>query len=358
MTEEPEKDLEQEPQADDQARPSGEEQVDDQDGGTDEIQELLRNPEALDQLNQRLATEAAAEEQEQPEAQKAAKPAPSAEPDDPVVETILFRGREEQVRKSQSKGLMQKGRVLEQALEQLAPLREVAEDPELFAAVQAALKSDGGKAKLLKLLRERKEEAEAAADVPVEVPGYTKEEAAEAEPLVTAILKKHGILKPDAGAPLGEQKQYDQVVVDAHLAAAEALEDDPQEHVKNLDFANAAILEMDQKAAAGEIDQAAWARFRRDLDDPKQPRVFLRFYREMREQRRRVQGGGAQPEAEEGAAPPAARGAAPKIVVRQSPGARSGNQDRMGSGEGGSRAGAVLSAWDLTDEEFERTLRS
>lgn len=88
----------------------------------------------------------------------------------------------------------------------------------------------------------------------------------------------------------------EQRVVDAHLTAAIASEPNEAEAVETLKFVNEAILQADAAASRGElrdpegnlIPEAAWRNFRAAINDPRQPKVFHRFFIEMGKQRRQM----------------------------------------------------------------------
>jgi hypothetical protein len=160
---------------------------------------------------------------------------------------------------------------------------------------------------------------------------YSDEELKDSMELLLALdSAKNGVVEPEA-------QEFDletRATIDANLRAALTNEPNEEEAIKTLRFVNDAILAADQKALAGELKDVngnaipieAWRDIREAINDPRHPENFLRFFKEMGEQRRAVTV----------KAPAARRG---PVNARLSPGASS-----QSSGGGG---GSVLERYGI-----------
>lgn len=334
-------------------------------GSADEvdIDELLSNPEAFEKADAALRATAGqgSEEDAGPKEGGEVQPptgaaaAAGSEDPDPIVETIEYRGNLVPVRKSEQKALMQKGRSLEYVLEQLSPLRIVAEDAELMGLMHRIRKLPKGKDALKVAMRAAFEQA-----LP-EVEGYSREEIAEGSRLMEALLPAFGVaprLGSDAaadaepGTARGDSaagiSETDRITIEVNLKAALDGEPSREEAIATLQFVNEAIVQADRMAALGElkgpdgepIPAAIWQQIRTAINDPKHPENFRRFFQEMGKQRR-------------------AASAPPKVKLKAGSLPAGSNQDRLAGGVAGAGTKTkARDAFDLNDDEWERTLRS
>lgn len=151
----------------------------------------------LAEANARLRDALAAKESEpeKPEAkekqeeQKNDDKKPETATDDPVVETILYRGKPVEVRKSQVKDLLQKGRHLEVRLGELSPvLRALEQNPELAMAVREGRLSEWVvQKKSERDALQRQAAQEAGDDELPEVEGYDKDDVKAVAKIVKAL---------------------------------------------------------------------------------------------------------------------------------------------------------------------------
>ena len=133
--------------------------------------------------------------------EKAVAAAPVADQDE-VVETITYRGQEVPVKRSQMKDLLQKGRHLEQRLEEVSPLLALAREvPEL----QEKLRTPEGRKQVIERIRQQEKAQDAGEDIP-EVEGYDKDDVRAVDKILQARMKALGIVPPEqADRPSKEQ---------------------------------------------------------------------------------------------------------------------------------------------------------
>lgn len=152
-----------------------------------DLDRALHDEAYLKEVNDRLAQPEeppAVEPKEEEKAPETAEAKPVEDPD-PVVEKVIFRGEEREIRKSRQKEYLQKGMLLDTRLEELSPLIKLSnEAPE----VMDLLRSPEGIQKVVARIR-RQEQAKAEDELP-EIEGYDKDDVKAVDRIVNTRLEQ------------------------------------------------------------------------------------------------------------------------------------------------------------------------
>jgi hypothetical protein len=282
---------------------------------------LIDDPEYAEQVerDQAAASDAPTEPTE------TAAPAPTVpaagQDDDPIIETIIVEGREESVRKSQAKPLLQKGRYMERRFERASHLLSLERDAPDVAEM---LKTPDGRRRALELLRSSKTPAPApAAEQVLDADGdpiRTDDLALvdqRAEVKARELLARAGITVPDQ-ADLERETAARETAGRRVAATIEALRDTDPEYDSTITAVRELIAEVQrtqppEKAAA----------FLRAIDDPRNINpesgkpLFVHLYHDARRWALSRKAGAAAPAG--AAAGPASAPAATTTTTRTAP---------------------------------------
>ena len=153
-----------------------------------DLDRALNDEDYLKEVNERLAQpeeQPKDEPKEEIKAPEAAEVPLKEEDPDPVIEKVIFRGQEREVRRSKQKELLQKGILLDTRLEELSPMIRLSEEaPE----VVDLLRTPEGRQKVIERIRQ-KTAGKAEDDLP-EIEGYDKDDVKAVDRIVNTRLEQ------------------------------------------------------------------------------------------------------------------------------------------------------------------------
>lgn len=240
------------------------------------------------------------EEVPDPKAAKSEAATPALDPEE-VIETIIFRGKQEPVLRKDQRTLLQKGRYMDYRMQELSPMIQLAKEaPELLELGR----TPEGRKKIVERIR-REEQAKAVDDDSddIAVDGYDKADVKAVDKILRARLEKLGVnvknsQESNKVTPEQEKAQADDLadLTKQTRITLQSLQSLDPHYEKNMELLKSVVQEAERTMTTDQFQQ-----FFQNVNDPRRidhttgRPIFLNFYADVNAERIRRENLGSKP---------------------------------------------------------------